>query len=507
MPRAVEVGAEQPDAPDVGAEQPDAPDVKPQHTQAMYGIRLRLPDVPLLRRTFHAIVAMFQAAHSCDFYITKYHAKPMEQLQNLLKNIALGLRRLEAEEQQEHVDAAATAATTAHRARRVTLRAAMAANRSSWCSCCELASFVLTGSTERRAHVPMRLFLSRPMFLLEECRRLLHRAHMQLIQAAEVPFAEVAPVDVLVFEWRPERKFAEEAADAGSDTEPGSEGSGSSSETERSGSALADQQPDAGGDAGPGSEGNEAPSEEQAIGGESAAHPAGEEGAAGSAAQPAEGGDTPGGAAQLPPAGSTPVGTVQPAEEEEARDDAAQLAEDGEGAEEDEMGFQALRETTSPHDDWLHRGPFLFDLDVHTYVRFVHRVDLADYRGQTDLQRADDVFAFDAHYALAGRYGQKLDRHTNRLVVMEALKCPSPELNCGEDNAAYKCVIGTLLRCPGPGRCADPLMFAPALFPVPGKRHDPQQYCCRQQWKARRAEIEVLAVQPNGFLCCRTQRC
>ena len=42
---------------------------------------------------------MFQAAHNCDFYITKYHAKPMAQLQSLLTNIAVGLRRLEAEEE------------------------------------------------------------------------------------------------------------------------------------------------------------------------------------------------------------------------------------------------------------------------------------------------------------------------------------------------------------------------------------------------------------------------
>jgi hypothetical protein len=42
---------------------------------------------------------MFQAAYNCDFYITKYHAKAMAQLQSLLTNIALGLRRLETEEE------------------------------------------------------------------------------------------------------------------------------------------------------------------------------------------------------------------------------------------------------------------------------------------------------------------------------------------------------------------------------------------------------------------------
>jgi hypothetical protein len=43
---------------------------------------------------------MFQAAFNCDFYITKYQAKPMQQLQNLLGNIRAGLERLEREEEE-----------------------------------------------------------------------------------------------------------------------------------------------------------------------------------------------------------------------------------------------------------------------------------------------------------------------------------------------------------------------------------------------------------------------
>ena len=74
--------------------------VNPKYARAMYGVRMQMPDAPMLRRTFHALVAMFQAAHNCDFYITKYHAKPMAQLQSLFTNIALGLRRLEAEEEE-----------------------------------------------------------------------------------------------------------------------------------------------------------------------------------------------------------------------------------------------------------------------------------------------------------------------------------------------------------------------------------------------------------------------
>ena len=126
------------------AEQPAVPEVDPKLALAMYGVRLQLPDAPVLRRCFHSIVAMFQAAHNCDFYITKYQGKPMEQLQSLLGHMATGLRRLEQEEQEASVTTVdhVPALQPADRARRTTLRLATAANRSSWCSCCELAIFI-----------------------------------------------------------------------------------------------------------------------------------------------------------------------------------------------------------------------------------------------------------------------------------------------------------------------------------------------------------------------------
>ena len=156
-----------------------APEVNPKLALAMYGVRLQLPSAPLLRRCFHAIVAMFQAAHNCDYYITKYQGKPMEQMQSLLANIATGLRRLEHEEEAAAaatsgaVGAASNPSQAAERARKTTLRIATAANRSSWCSSCELASFVRTGGHCRKTHRPVQVFLSRPLYLFEECRRLL----------------------------------------------------------------------------------------------------------------------------------------------------------------------------------------------------------------------------------------------------------------------------------------------------------------------------------------------
>ena len=94
--------------------------------EAFYGIRLRLPADAAMREAAHSMLAMWQAAHNADYYITKYGTKALEQLQNLIGQFALGLRRLELEEQQERDagDAAVLADPQEYkrRARRVTLR-------------------------------------------------------------------------------------------------------------------------------------------------------------------------------------------------------------------------------------------------------------------------------------------------------------------------------------------------------------------------------------------------
>ena len=75
----------------------------------MHGVRMQMPDAPLLRRCFHSLVAMYQAAHNCDYYITKYASKALEQLQNLVTQYAVGVRR-----EVSSVKVAPAAAIVAH---------------------------------------------------------------------------------------------------------------------------------------------------------------------------------------------------------------------------------------------------------------------------------------------------------------------------------------------------------------------------------------------------------
>ena len=122
---------------------------------------------------------------------------------------------------------------------------------------------------------------------------------------------------------------------------------------------------------------------------------------------------------------------------------------------EEALRTKALLQTTSAHDDWLHRGPFLYELDFHTYVRHVHRQQRPKKPRNDERQRRTPLFLFYSHYVLAESFVQVLDVQGQcTVVVLGALKCPSPEMNNGEDNAAFKSVLGTLLTCPGRGQCS-----------------------------------------------------
>ena len=85
---------------------------------------------------------------------------------------------------------------------------------------------------------------------------------------------------------------------------------------------------------------------------------------------------------------------------------ASQNLENGAKAEafEEDLHITALESTTSAHDDWLHRGPFLFDMDFHTYIRFTVRKPRPKDLKVSDADRAQHVFLFDSHYALAASH-------------------------------------------------------------------------------------------------------
>ena len=97
---------------------------------------------PAVKRVALSVLATHVAASVLDFYITKYSAKPMEQLQNLVTQYALGIQRLEADEGKDAAEVSANdlqKEDPKRRAKRVTLRLQFGANRASWVSATKCA--------------------------------------------------------------------------------------------------------------------------------------------------------------------------------------------------------------------------------------------------------------------------------------------------------------------------------------------------------------------------------
>jgi len=135
-----------------------------------------------VRRMAMSVVALHVVAKIVDYYITKYAAKPMEQLQNLVSQYAMGLKRLEDEEEQQQSEPASLSdvsplakrlADKKVRARRVLLRLQHAANRSKWISSTECALYVHTEQQHWTSHNEVPMFLTRAVYQQSECKRIL----------------------------------------------------------------------------------------------------------------------------------------------------------------------------------------------------------------------------------------------------------------------------------------------------------------------------------------------
>ena len=157
------------------------------------------------------------------------------------------------------------------------------------------------------------------------------------------------------------------------------------------------------------------------------------------------------------------------------------------------MTATECRTTSTRHDDWLHRGPFLADLPWHVYMRRVRRAR-KPVSASADFSQ---LFLFDKHYALSALYCQELRyAATTAIPRFVGSVCPPVEQDKGEPHAAYKLMLFSRTRCAGPEHCADPLLCRPLLMPndkpdddnIP--REKPRFWPC---WKMCRCELETKA--------------
>ena len=124
----------------------------------------------------------------------------------------MGLRRLEQDEERANTEKNKEGAVLENphaykeRARRVTLRLAMAANRATWVSCCEMALFIRTGAHVRKTYNARPLYLSRLAYLCHVCHRLLQHEDKFLKEAADPLHQSSTSLSTLTFTARTGRR-------------------------------------------------------------------------------------------------------------------------------------------------------------------------------------------------------------------------------------------------------------------------------------------------------------
>ena len=109
---------------------------------------------PLKKAVVRCYEVALKASSVADYYMTKYQSKAQQALSAAMGPITAGLRRFEAEAQAqaEAEDAPPEERSLTSLARAKLRRMVFSANRSHWCSACELSVFVLTGGHCVQSH-------------------------------------------------------------------------------------------------------------------------------------------------------------------------------------------------------------------------------------------------------------------------------------------------------------------------------------------------------------------
>ena len=355
-----------------------------------------------------------------------------------------GIKRLEDEEKDRQLAGIAPRSAEA-RALKIAMRIQTSANRCVWFSSTELGVYIQTGDTFWTTHADQPLFLPRSHFMLHECVRILEDRSPGILEAAQVPIQIIG--------------FAPKKSCDGRDDH----------------CTL------------------QAPRVTEVIDKQLSATNAKNESA-------------------IPPLVSSGTSMPDSVDHNDAEDlfgnldllpDVPQDAEDGGDVEvetaEDEEEDQnenkddnwepsCLHETISRFDDWLHRGPFLQPLTYHLYI--IHITRVRKPKKHRVSQMRNRFFDFDAHYPLSDLYVQKI-ADGDAIARLVGAKCPQYEEQDGEAFAHWHTALYTTPRCPGPGHCANPLMFKHLLQRDSTKS---LKHRFAPAWRARIAQLKLQAT-------------
>ena len=118
------------------------------------------------------IATAMRAANVADFYMTKYLSKAQEALGPVIQPFIAGMRRIFSAESAPE----AAESTLVQRARQRIRRFIFCANRTMWFSACELGVFLATGDSCVRTEQTTKVFSSKGIAMMHECKRLLNHS-------------------------------------------------------------------------------------------------------------------------------------------------------------------------------------------------------------------------------------------------------------------------------------------------------------------------------------------
>lgn len=134
-------------------------------SRILYGVLL---DTGAKKTLMFSFKAASKAGFVCDFYMTKYAAKAQQVLSSALAPLIQGLRRFELEEAEDGEKPERERAIAKLR------RLMFSANRCHWFSATELALYVMTGGHCISTHSDQVMFIARPQYMMQECKRRLN---------------------------------------------------------------------------------------------------------------------------------------------------------------------------------------------------------------------------------------------------------------------------------------------------------------------------------------------
>lgn len=405
------------------------------------------------REVLTTLATAMRAANIADFYMTKYQSKPQEALAPTIQPLIAGMRR------QEEAECApdAEGMSLLQRARQRIRRLIFSANRTHWLSACELCVFLRTRASCVKTEPVVKVFSGKGFYMAQECKRLLNNeatGQGLLFAAGSGAHTDANPMQTFAVQ-QPRDHDAEHHVHDNAD------GESTASDNTGQDSSYATEAVDE-------DENDDVAEDEGATADTAAEHVKRRRCAAGE-------------------------------DENDAMADDERASAHGKQSRCNKQAaaggaIATFSKSTTKRDDWLHRGRDLHDMDTYHYMRYIDRVELPRGGTAQGFQHAAGVFfLFDAHYPMSKNYVQVLNRYA-RTVQNVGPQCLRSDVGAGEDNALYKAVFFSPMHCMGADECANPLICRQVIFPSTDEdKNKGRAKRFAPAWKARRAEIEILA--------------